>query len=224
MSRWKLHWLEAGGALKPRRRMVETDIATARARLASVITLPRLDVLIQHGDGIAGFGLNGMAHRADLISLMLDPDVPEMAASLAQGLLAQVIVHEVNHSLRMAHGLLEMHLGGRVIAEGLADHFVRQLFPESAPSRWTAPLEAAETLALLPRFTRERHEWQPADGAWMFGGKCLPEDAGYRLGFALVGAYLAARPGLSAHHLIAMPTDHILDAVLPAPLPAEEAS
>jgi hypothetical protein len=218
MSKWTAHWLEAGGSLRPWRKSIETDIATARARCASVLPLPRLDVLIQctRGTGIPGLGLNGMSHRADLISLMLDPEMPELEASMASGLLAQVIVHEVNHSLRMAHGLLETSLGGRVIAEGLADHFVRQLFPEATPSPWTLPLSEDEEAALLPRFALERHDWQPQDSAWLFGDeKGFPRQAGYRLGFALVGRFLAARPELRAHELIHHHTEKILDAVLP---------
>lgn len=217
MSKWSLHWLEAGGSLRPWRRIIETDIATARSRCAAVVTLPRLDVLIQRGDGIAGLGLMGMSHRADLISLMLDPRMPEMEASLARGMLAQITAHEVNHSLRMAHGLLETHLGGRVIAEGLADHFVQQLFPEALPAPWTEPLSAGETAELLPRFARERHEWQPQDSVWLHGGKGFPHWVGYRLGFALVGNFLAPRPALRAHHLIDHHTDKILNAVLPGP-------
>lgn len=78
MSRWSLHWLEAAGSLKPWRRMVETDIATARSRCASLVELPRLDALIQRGPGIGGIGLMAMSHRADLISLMLDPTLPDL--------------------------------------------------------------------------------------------------------------------------------------------------
>ena len=217
MSRWSLHWLEATGTLRPWRRMIETDIATARARCASVVPLPRLDVLIQRGDGIGGIGLMAMSHRADLISLTLDPDMPELEASLASGLLAQFIAHEVNHSLRMAHGLLETHLGGRVVAEGVADHFVRQVFPEALTLPWNAPLDAGHQAELAVRLARERHDWQPADGDWLHGGGGFVKWAGYRLGFALVGQYLAARPGLAPHALITHPTGAILDAVLPPP-------
>ena len=101
---WHVHWLEASGDLGPWRETIAAEIEIARRAMAELMLLPPLDILVQRVAGavIPETGTAGMAYRASLFSLTVDPDNPHFAPSLAEGDLHRTVAHEAHHCLRMA--------------------------------------------------------------------------------------------------------------------------
>lgn len=216
---WTLHWLEADGSARPWQALIEAEIATAQSAIARIAPLHPIDILVQAVPewGIPGLGLNGFSHRAGLLTLTIDPASPDRERSLADGLLRRIVVHEVAHCMRVKAGAGgRPTLGAAMISEGLADHLVVQaLGPPATP--WTAPFTEAEWAVLRARAPAARDDPALNQGAWMFarGDGELPKWAGYRLGFALVGAHLAAHPEATAVGLAGAPFRAILDDAWP---------
>lgn len=210
---WALHWLDAEGSARPWQGVIEAEIAAAHGAIGRVTDLHPIDILIQSvPQGVPGLGLNGFSHRAALLTLTIDPSSPDREASLAAGMLRRLLAHEVHHCMRMREGQASRAtLGASFITEGLADHFVLEVFgPPALP--WTTPFTKAEWRVLrsgLPPIRDDTRTYQPR---WMFGDKAadIPRSAGYRLGFALLGDYLAAHPEARPSRMAGMPADIIL--------------
>ena len=201
---WTLHWLNARGGLTPYIAAVEAAVADVRQRAAPVAALPSLDLVVSAvpGRGIRETGHVGHSFYPGAIFLTLDPDNPRLADNLGEPL-ARMIAHELNHALRWET------LGEALVSEGLAGQFVAQLFA-SPPEPWEQALEETE-LATVVRAAREERDAPRYDhNAWFFGAGRHPRWAGYRLGYALVGAWLAAEPGRTAAGAIDVPASEIL--------------
>jgi hypothetical protein len=213
MSAWTLHWLEAEATLAPWRDAILAEIDAARDAMAPHVVLPRLDLLIQRaaGWGIPELGMNGHAHRKTCLALTLDPDSANFSASLANGTLRWLVVHEVNHALRMAGPGYGRTLGQALVSEGLADHFGLQCLGPPAPF-WTTMIPPTEWARLLRLAEPELHVVGYDHPAWFFEktGSGIPRNTGYTMGFALIGAYLAAHPEATAATLTTEPADAIL--------------
>jgi hypothetical protein len=215
MAPWILHWLDAEGMPSAWRAVVEAEVGAARDAIARIAPLHPIDMLVQAVPhwGIPGLGLNGVSYRAGLLALTIDPASPDRERSLAEGLLRRIVVHEVHHCMRMRAGAgARPTLGAAMVNEGLADHFVVEVLgPPPAP--WTTPFSEAEwaTIRLLAPAARDDRNLQ--QGRWLYaaGDGPLPKWAGYRLGFALVGTYLAQQPGRSAAAAVGEPSGSILD-------------
>lgn len=223
---WTLHWLEAEGAPRCWQAVVETEIAAAQQAIARIVPLHPIDILIQAVPrwGIPGQGLNGFSHRAGLMTLTLDSDSPDRERTLAEGLLRRIVAHEVHHCMRYAAGQgARPTLGAAMVGEGLADHFVVEVFgPPACP--WTAAFDAEEWTRIRAAAPTARDDPAVNQAHWLFarGDRGLPRWAGYRLGFALVGAHLAANPGARASALAGTPPDPILADAWPTLFPAAE--
>ena len=207
---WALHWLNARGALTPYIEAVEAAVADVRRRAAPVVTLPSLDLVVSAvpGRGIRETGHVGHSFYPGAIFLTLDPDNPRLADNLGEPL-ARIITHELNHALRWETVGYGAALGEALVSEGLAGQFVAQLFA-SPPEPWEQALEETE-LATLVRAAQGELDAPGYDhNAWFFGAGRHPRWAGYRLGYAIVGAWLAAKPGRTAAGAIGVPASEIL--------------
>ncbi|GAA4888790.1 hypothetical protein GCM10023237_02670 [Streptomyces coeruleoprunus] len=131
--------------------------------------------------------------------------------------------HELHHNVRYANVVwnpMTVTVGEHVVAEGLAEAFVRELAGEQAMGPWSKALSGAELdrayekivaaidVAGMQNLTgyvlgdaTARRIGQPTFG--------LPDFAGYAAGLRIVDAHLAAS-GLTAAQSIALPAHEIL--------------
>ena len=207
---WTLHWLNARGSLTPYRAAVDAAVADVRRRAAPVVTLPSLDLVVSavSGRGIRETGHVGHSFYPGAIFLTLDPDNPRLADNLGESL-ARMIAHELNHALRWETVGYGSTLGEALVSEGLAGQFVAQLFA-SPPEPWEQALEGTELATVITAAQNELDAPRYDHNAWFFGAGRHPRWAGYRLGHALVGAWLAAEPGRTAAGAIGVPASEIL--------------
>jgi hypothetical protein len=104
------------------------------------------------------------------------------------------VAHELVHSSRIRVGAgYGPTLGDQLVNEGLADHFAHELYPRAPEAPWDRALTKAQERAYW-RLVRPRLRSDHASALyWGDWGK-FPREAGYTLGYDIVGRYLAAHP------------------------------
>lgn len=88
-------------------------------------------------------------------------------------------------------------LGQALVSEGLAGQFARQLYGNE-PEHYERAIDADATRELARVADALWDEPAYDHARWFFGSGDLPVHAGYTLGYALVGAHLAAHAKESA--------------------------
>ncbi len=206
---WAIHWLDARGAVAPYGAAVEAAIADVRRRAAPVVTLPPLDLVVAAvpGRGIREIGHVGHSFYPGAIFLTLDPKNPLLADNLGEPL-ARMIAHELHHALRWETVGYGTTLGEALVSEGLAGHFVAQLFT-SPPEPWERALDATALAAAAAEARAVLEAPRYDHNAWFFGTGRHPRWAGYALGYAVVGAWLAAEQGRTAAGATGVPAAEI---------------
>lgn len=213
MPDWNLHWLEAEGTLAPWRVKIAAEITAAHEAVAGFVKPPRLDILVQRLSGwvIPEIGMVGHAYRPSLFALTLDPDNANFATCVGDGTLRRQVAHEVHHCLRLAAIGWGRNLGDALINEGLAGHFVRQLFA-SPPEPWERAVDAG----VVPSFFPEEGELASTaydHNAWFFGtGGKLPRWIGYTLGYTIVGRWLETVGDVNGGALVTTAAAEVLSA------------
>ncbi len=112
------------------------------------------------------------------------------------------VAHEYHHSVRMAlmqEPIAETNLIGGMVLEGMADSFVRVLYPDRALDPWTDALtpeqETAAWEVMQPYL--ETTGIDTVD-SFLFGSRDdVPRWAGYTIGFHIVQAFLQRNPEAS---------------------------
>lgn len=149
------------------------------------------------------------------------------ATSLAK--IEYAAAHELHHNVRYANVVwdpMTVTVGEHVVAEGLAEAFVRELAGEDAMVPWATALRGPELDDAYATVTAGIDVAGMANlPAYVFGDATaramghepvgLPDFAGYAVGLRIVDAHLAAT-GLTAARSVALPVRDILtDAGVP---------
>jgi hypothetical protein len=192
---------------EPRYEIVIRDSAAAAAREAGVdlqglvarsaehalSLLPRRDpveIEVKVGGDlvIPEIGYGGVVRDRDAVTIEVERPLREGAETWVPALVA----HELHHVSRLRTQPIAGTLADALVSEGLADHFAEEAFPATPPKAWNEALSAADEQALWRRARPILHRKDGYDhGAWFFGRGDLLRYAGYRLGYGIVGAYLA---------------------------------
>ncbi|GAA4543600.1 hypothetical protein GCM10023192_52970 [Amycolatopsis samaneae] len=168
--------------------------------------------LVENSAGYLGFG--GIPGS---VMLTMWPT----ATSLAK--IAYAAAHEIHHNVRYANVNWDpatVTVGEHVVAEGLAEAFVRELRGEEAMGPWSRALDGVELENAYEKITGAidlagmEHLTPYVIGdtiAVRTGQKPvgLPDFAGYAVGLRIVDAHLAAT-GLTAAESVALPVAEIL--------------
>lgn len=200
MSFINLHFLDARGALTDIRGWLHDCLTQVHARAAGLIALQPLDIVVQTGKRIIPEkGHLGYAPKPGVVFITLDPDNPALRAN-ANASLERMFAHELHHAARWDGPGYGSSLGAALVSEGLAGHFVIELFG-GLPEPW----EQLPASGIRPHLPQAAKEWKKADynhEAWFFGRGDLPRWLGYSLGFRLVESFLAEHPDARASQLV----------------------
>ena len=116
--------------------------------------------------------------------------------------LERTVAHEYHHALRNAGPGYGAKLGSALVAEGLAGHFVYQLY-QSDPEPWEAALTNDELLPWRKKAHDNFYARNHGHAKWFFGAGGNPRWLGYTLGYDMIGRYLKKHPDQTAHSLAA---------------------
>ncbi|GHH51855.1 DUF2268 domain-containing protein [Streptomyces candidus] len=143
------------------------------------------------------------------------------ATSLAK--IHHTAAHELHHNVRYANVVWDpatVTVGEHVVAEGLAEAFVRELAGEQAMGPWATAVSGTELDDAYEKITdavdlpgmRNLPPYVFGDATAKLMGLApvgLPDFAGYTVGLRIVDAHLAAT-GLTAAQSVALPAGEIL--------------
>jgi hypothetical protein len=162
---------------------------------------------------IPNVGIGGDTNRTTgEVSISMDARRPTPVRQMLTVWLPVALAHELHHSKRIIDGPgYGSTLLDAMVSEGSAEAFVREVYPRAPAIPWVQPLQADQ----------ERDVWRRARAVlsapdemdlhnrWFLGGGALPKWSGYRLGYAMVRAYLNRHTEASAASLATLPTARI---------------
>lgn len=189
---------------------VDAAVRTAAEKAAAMVSGPPTTVCIATVDPSWTYlqmmhGVGGFTPGPGKVWLTILPE-GDWQEWIAYG-----VAHEYHHSAWMAGSREVEDLADYLVFEGRADSFARLVAPG---------LEAPWTSALTPQ--EEREAWRALEGqlgstdaevprSMTFGGvDGMPRWAGYRIGFRVVQAYLAAHPDVSVSEWTALPATELI--------------
>jgi uncharacterized protein YjaZ len=187
----------------------------ALTSIGSELSIPATQVFIDANAAktISETGLGGFTDpQSGHVFIWIDPARRGDRRSDPFAWLPSLLAHELHHSKRIIEGpgygktLLEM-----LVTEGLADVFVREVFPGEPTFPWDSALapDQSERLWQIARQELSR----PANSArWLNGHEDVPRFAGYTLGYHLVLGYLGVEPGATAASAVAVKAEAVLRA------------
>lgn len=189
MAELALHFLDPRGQLSPVEDWLQTVLHDAFARSAAMLPLGRVDAVVKAGTFvIPEKGHVGWAPEPGIIYLTVDPNHQSLHQN-ANNSLERMFAHELHHCARWDGPGYGMTLGEVLVSEGLAGHFVQEIYGP--------PLEPWESVpgpVLRLHLAEAQAEWDSRDyehSRWFFGSRDLPRWLGYSLGFQIVDRYLA---------------------------------
>lgn len=194
------------------RALIRTEIARIARRLDS----SPVEISISAGSYriIPDVGIGGLTDPGTgRLTISMDSRSPVGLDELLSIWLPIVLAHELHHSHRVLDGPgYGRTLADAVVTEGSAEAFVRETYPDAPPIPWVEPLSLNDARDVwrrakdeLPRAdTAERHD------RWFFGKDELPRWAGYKLGYAIVRAYLDRHTDVDAADIATMSTHEII--------------
>lgn len=189
MSSMVLHFLDARGTLADIRGWLQDSLTATYGKAAAVMPLQPLDVVVQTGNRIIPEkGHLGYAPRPGVVFITVDPENPALHAN-ADSSIERMFAHELHHAARWDGPGYGSSLGEALVSEGLAGHFVQELFG-GPPEPWEQlPASEIRSHAALAAQDWDRKDYNHE--AWFFGRGDLPRWLGYSLGFRLVERFLS---------------------------------
>lgn len=204
MSGTTLYVLDARGHLAAQRAWIEQAVMEADTAVRAVAPLGPTDIVVQAGFRVVPEkGHGGYTPGPGAVFLTVDPTSPALLRT-ADRSLERTAIHELHHALRWDGPGYGRTLGEALVSEGLACHFVHEVF-DGPPEPW----EVAVAPDQLARYAEEaQRSWDDADydhADWFFGAASRPRWLGYGLGCLIVARFLAANPGAKPSTLATAP-------------------
>lgn len=184
--------------------VIERAITRIAEELELPATLVRVGVdperaIPERGDG--GFTSPGDG----TITISLDPSFHNFEGTLTESL-PLTLAHELHHAARILDGPgYGSTLQEALVAEGLADSFSLQVWPESPLPPWVRALDRRSTCQLWQKAKQEFDRSSYDHGKWFRGEEQIPGWTGYALGFRLVQMYLDDHPDITPAQLVDAP-------------------
>lgn len=196
---------------------IVAGISATLVRAAALIPLgqTRIQILVDPRHVIPEVGVGGRTVGTDagpLIRLYFDLPGGEDRRHIIAQQLPSLLAHELHHASRIRTVGYGSSLPEAIISEGLADHFAQELTGRG-PAPWSVALSLTQLAEWTPRALALGSGAYDHD-AWFFGAQPgIPRWAGYAIGYALVGRYLAAHPDAHASSRVDEPAATFLAGV-----------
>ena len=198
----------------PVTRQIEAEIREVMVRVQALIPAQDLCIQITLSDEsterniIPTMGVGGHPIGTDIVVIYMQPENPNFKTKYV----AWSLPHEIHHAIRMRAQGWHWSLLECMVMEGLADHFLVEIFG-GEPGSWTHALTEEEIqryfVQVKPdlRITTDSYPEfvEKYQTPWWFGrsgSTPIPRWAGYTLGWRIVENYLCAHPEARASSLV----------------------
>jgi len=185
---WKI--IEISPTVRPYQKQIQSALDAVQDRIKQ-FTKPKpveFSIKANRSRTIQSLGLGGFCCDPKLIRLFFDPKNPAMEQNLDE-VLIRTIAHEYHHLLRANGPGYGAKLGSALVAEGLAGHFVKQLY-NSPPEPWESALSKSELFPWRKKAFENFDARDHGHAKWFFGAEGNPHWLGYTLGYDMIGRYL----------------------------------
>lgn len=207
MSQMILHILDAQKKLTAHSQWLHTCLTATHEQAKRVMQIPPLDVVVKTGKFvIPEKGHLGYCPEPGLVYLTVDPENPALRKNAAKSF-ERMFAHELHHAARWAGPGYGVTLGEAMVSEGLAGHFVLELFG-GEPEPW----ESINSDIVQSYNSQFKAFWDRTDydhNRWFFGTGDLPQWLGYTAGFNLVSRYITTTPHLRSSMLSNVNADEL---------------
>lgn len=190
MPKMTLHFINARRQLDDLKDWLSERLYHAFNASAERLTLGDIDVIVRAGTYvIPEKGHVGYAPENSVIYVTIDPGSPTLSANRDYSL-ERMLAHELHHCSRWDGPGYGKTLGESLVSEGLAGHFVQEVFG-GQPEPWESlPLTTAHSYV-----SEAQAKWadiQYGHAEWFFGSGKFPRWLGYSLGYQVIKQYLNA--------------------------------
>jgi uncharacterized protein YjaZ len=204
------HILLGSGRLVPFQEQIKKQFDQLILELKRKLPLEGIDVVFYDNPSgaIPEIGIGGYAPNAHLMFVSLDPEFPNFQETIDKEL-KRTLAHELHHVLRWSGPGYGETLFEALIAEGLADHFDREINNTYNPEPWDTALNDEQIVEIKAKAQKEFDSKNYNHNEWFLGSKekNIPRWAGYTLGFKLVADYLNRNPDKQPSQLYNTPSE-----------------
>jgi hypothetical protein len=188
--------------------------AVRRAQRTLEATPAHISIVAGSYRTIPDVGIGGNTDRiTGAVRVTMDQRSPVGLGDMLRTWLPLAVAHELHHSARILDGpgygdtLLDA-----IVTEGAAEAFARETYPDAPPIPWVRELsdDDRETVWREARDELDFPDDPDRHERWFYGKDGLPRWAGYRLGYAIVTAYLE-RHHVDAADLVGTSASDVLD-------------
>jgi hypothetical protein len=218
LSLWKLHWLEATGDLSEWYDRITEQVDEAYIAMMSFVQPTSMDILIEKGSGnvTPETGMRADVIRPNLAKLVFDNCNENFSKTLASCLIKRQMINTSHRAMRAAGPGYGFTLGGAMVSEGLAAHFVR-LVCNSSPEPWDKAVSDRTLNNMWPdqsgmMNTKFDHS------EWFSGTGSKPRWLGYTIGSKIVETWLLSAANITPERLINVPAPKVLNTLSTKPI------
>ena len=196
---------------------VREVVREAVTRVADDLHSPHAQVSISAGGYrvIPDVGIGGSTDtRTGEVLVSMDARSPLGLRTMLRTWLPLALAHELHHSKRILQGPgYGTTLLDTLIAEGGAEAFVRETYPNAPPIPWVQPPTKEDEQRVWREAARQLDRPDDAEmyERWFLGKGDLPRWTGYRLGYAIVTAYLERHPDADAADVASLPSAEVFE-------------
>lgn len=207
---------DPGGALREHETTIRELLESTAQQVSLALELSGVTIAVipDRGRAIAGYGLGGFTPSGSLVEMYVDPSFPGLAQHLADRV-PRLAAHELHHARRWRGPGYGRTLFDAIVSEGLADHFSVELLGEPPPP-WSDAFPRDRTAHFFDLARPELDSSTYDHERWFFSASpTLPRWTGYTLGYRVVEAYKASRPGTTAAQLVTTPAEAFRGVTVP---------
>lgn len=197
--------------LDPFRTSITNLVTNANMAIQQLMPIDNVTIRVSSNPqgSIPEIGIGGFNPSANEVLISIDPDFPNLKASL-QAELPAMIAHELNHAKRRRSVGYGNTLLQAIVSEGLADHFSMEV-TGIPPPRWSIAVQGQELQELIDTASQSWTSGTYDHPSWFFGTTSdIPRWTGYSIGYKLVNDYLEDNPGAKPSDLVDEPANSFL--------------
>jgi uncharacterized protein YjaZ len=206
-----LHILNASGKFEPWTGKIVKTSRDCLSEIGSKIPINNTDIVFYNNKWsvVEGKGVTGRSIGAHTVFISFNFETKDMDNTITK-VMPRTLAHELHHVARYRSCGRRKTLLDELVAEGLAGHFVIEVFG-GEPEPWFNAIRS-EDLNKLMKLYKINFSKPNNSSKWFFGDKNekIPKWAGYTIGFEIIRKYLKTHPKKKVSNLYQAASDKFI--------------